>query len=348
MNASRIGNLEPCSPPGCEAKTTMKIQSAKELHMSPLQFTQAHSTNAAAPSNVSPLHQSGSTIMKVLPVSVLVHWSESERFEDNKQYSFEEFERLALLSAVVNPLGGYDKTKVTVEFNNKQSHSCRLDLGCGSNDLGFADHCFKILEAALSNTYSWYAESQEGQELISRLKMYELDRQFVSFARLRAKDIARVAKEYATAEEEKTAEKIQSARENKAKIESEFQAGLVVPEWAKSVIVARYTEYDEGNSDPCGDYYRYKTARTIVLAWSKHDRRIFSELRRAALNHPDTAFLADKAQSSEHRENYSMGKGLYLSNLEYISAGWEVQKITFWGEDKASYVPVGELCEQVQ
>jgi hypothetical protein len=43
-----------------------------------------------------------------------------------------------------------------------------------------------------------------------------------------------------------------------------------------------------------------------------------------------------------------MGKGLYLTNSEYISSGWEVQKRSFWGEDKASYVPVGELCESVQ
>jgi hypothetical protein len=348
MNASRIGNLEPCWPSGSEAKTTMKIQSVKELPMSPLPFTQAHSTNAATASNVSPLHPSGSTTMKVCPVSVRVHWSESERFEENQQYDFNDFERFALLAAVAHPLGGYDKTKVTVEFNNGQSHSCRLDLGCGSNDLGFADHCFKMLEASLSDSYSWYAQSQEGQELITRLKTYQLNRQFVSFARLRSKDIVRVAKEYEEAEQKKEAERVIAAREDKAQIESEFRAGLVVPEWAKSVIVARYTEYDEVNSDPYGDYYRYKTVRTIVLAWSKHDRRIFSELRKACLNHPDTAFLADKAQSAEHRENYSMGKGLYLTNSEYISSGWEVQKITFWGEDKASYVPVGELCESVQ
>jgi hypothetical protein len=294
------------------------------------------------------LHPSGSTTMKVCPISVLVHWSESSRFEEEKKYEFEEFEKQALLAAVAHPLGGYDKTKVTVEFQNGESHACRLDLGCGSNDLGFADHCFKMLEASLSDSYSWYAQSQEGQELITRLKTYQLNRQFVSFARLRSKDMVRVAKEYEEAEQKKEAERVIAAREDKALVESEFRAELVVPEWAKSVIVARYTEYDEANSDPYGDYYRYKTVRTIVLAWSKHDRRVFSELRKACLNHQETVFLADKSQSCEHRENYSMGKGLYLTNSEYISSGWEVQKVMFWGEDRASYVPVGELCKQVQ
>lgn len=316
--------------------------------MSPHHSSQAHSTNVAQASNVSTLHPSGSTTMKAFPVSVLVHWSESERFKSDTYYPFDEFENEALLSAVHHPLGGYDKTKVTVEFNNGQSHCCRLDLGCGSNDLGFADHCFKVLEASFATDYLWYRETQEGQELVNRLKTYSLNRQFVSFARLRSKEFTQLAQEHEQAEKQKELARLQQERELKINAEKEFHNGLVVPEWAQSVIVARFTEYDEKNSDPYGDYYSYKTVRTIVLAWSKHDRRIFSELRKACLNHPDTAFLADKSQSIEHRENYSMGKGLYLTNSEYISSGWEVRKITFWGNNKASYVPVGELCEQVK
>lgn len=106
--------------------------------MSPLHSSQTHSTKAVHASNVSPLHPSGSTTMKVCPVSVLVQWSESSRFEKEKYYPFDEFEKLALLAAVDNPLGGYDKTSIVVGFNNGQSHACRLDLGCGSNNLGFS------------------------------------------------------------------------------------------------------------------------------------------------------------------------------------------------------------------
>ncbi|TKF14625.1 hypothetical protein FCV43_19460 [Vibrio genomosp. F6] len=51
-----------------------------------------------------------------------------------------------------------------------------------------------------------------------------------------------------------------------------------------------------------------------------------------------------KTQSEEHRENYSMGNGTYLTNKEYIRCGWEVKKVFFWGNsDKAQYVPIGEL-----
>ncbi len=111
------------------------------------------------------------------------------------------------------------------------------------------------------------------------------------------------------------------------------------------MIVARFTEYDEENSQPYGDYYQFKTTCTIILAWSKHQRRLFPELREACLNHEATAFLNDKEQSKEHRENYSMGKGEYLTNSGYIRCGWEAKKVCFWGHsDKAQYVPVGELA----
>ncbi|MGI2822426.1 LPD25 domain-containing protein, partial [Vibrio fluvialis] len=67
------------------------------------------------------------------------------------------------------------------------------------------------------------------------------------------------------------------------------------------------------------------------------------------LNHKDTAFLADKAQSCEHRENYSMGASTYLTNKDFIRCGWSVRKVRFWREDnKAVYVPLGELAQTVQ
>lgn len=122
-----------------------------------------------------------------------------------------------------------------------------------------------------------------------------------------------------------------------------------MPSWAKAVIVATHSIYDEENSEPYSDYHQSKTTKTIVLAWSKHTRNLFPEMRKACLNHHDTAFLADKESSTEHRENYSMGAGTYLTNKDYLRHGWEVRKVKFWNEEqKEKYVPVGELVEPLK
>ncbi len=84
--------------------------------------------------------------------------------------------------------------------------------------------------------------------------------------------------------------------------------------WVQGTIVATYTMFDEENSDTYADDYRFNTEETIVLAWSKHTRQLFPALRKACLNHKDTAFL------SEHRENYSMCTGTYLTNKRQQSA----------------------------
>ncbi|OAT17097.1 hypothetical protein M977_04343 [Buttiauxella gaviniae ATCC 51604] len=66
----------------------------------------------------------------IFPVSVLVHWSESGEFKGEEvHYTFEEFERKAKNAAALAGSGmGYDKTKITVIFNNGAEYGCRLDL----------------------------------------------------------------------------------------------------------------------------------------------------------------------------------------------------------------------------
>lgn len=310
---------------------------------------QTHSTKAVQASNVSPLHPSGSSTMKVAPLSVLIHWSESKRFCDEEEFEFEIFEAIALKAALDNPLGGYDKTEISVTFEGGHQHRCRVDLGCGGNESGFADHCFRILEYAESLKKSepnhWYLMNPQGKELIGLLKTYQLNRQQVANARQVTFEKVRLAKEAQEIEKKSELEQRKAAHDLRLKKEKAFRESLNVPEWAQSVIVARYTEYDEENSQPYGDYYQFKTTRTIILAWSKHQRRLFPELRKACLNHEATTFLNDKEQSEEHRENYSMGNGTYLTNKEYIRCGWEVKKVFFWGNsDKAQYVPMGELA----
>ncbi|AWB02841.1 hypothetical protein CU052_27225 [Vibrio harveyi] len=53
--------------------------------------SQVHSTKAASASNVSPLHHSGSTTVKVAPRSVLVNWSESSRLNEGEEFPFSFF-----------------------------------------------------------------------------------------------------------------------------------------------------------------------------------------------------------------------------------------------------------------
>ncbi|MEZ9409327.1 LPD25 domain-containing protein [Vibrio lentus] len=316
-------------------------------------FLQTHSTKPAKASNVSPLHPSGSTTMKVAPLSVLIHWSESSRLQTDEEFEFEIFEAIALKAALDNQLGGYDKTEITVTFEGGHQHRCRVDLGCGGNECGFADHCFRVLEYALSLEKSdpshWYFTHAQGRELLALLKTYQLNRHSVALVRSQVLARTRLAKAQQEAEEQAKAEQRKAAHQQQVEREKAFHASLCIPDWAQGAIVATYTVFDEENSDPYGDDYRFNTEKTIVLAWSKHTRRLFPELRRACLNHEDTAFLADKAQSSEHRENYSMGAGTYLTNKDFIRCGWSVRKVRFWREaSKAVYVPLGELAQAVQ
>lgn len=325
----------------------------KQRIMSHSLSSQVHSTKAACASNVSPLHHSGSTTVKVAPRSVLVNWSESSRLNEGDEFPFDIFEAIALKAALDNPLGGYDKTDITVNFDNGHQHRCRVDLGCGGNECGFADHCFRVLEYALSLEKSepshWYFTHAQGRELLALLKTYQLNRHTVALSRSQVLARTRLAKAQQEAEEQAKAKQRKAAHQQRVEREKAFQASLSIPDWAQGAIVATYTVFDEDNSDPYADDYRFNTEKTIVLAWSKHTRRLFPELRKACLNHEDTAFLADKAQSSEHRENYSMGAGTYLTNKDFIRCGWSVRKVRFWREDsKAVYVPLGELAQAVQ
>ncbi|HHY0596143.1 TPA: LPD25 domain-containing protein [Vibrio parahaemolyticus] len=80
------------------------------------------------------------------PISVKVHWSESREFDEDTHYDFMDFERKALEVAKSNPRGDYDK-KVTVLFDNEDRYECRLDLGCGGNDVLTALICWLTIYA---------------------------------------------------------------------------------------------------------------------------------------------------------------------------------------------------------
>ncbi|WP_207923252.1 LPD25 domain-containing protein [Marinomonas flavescens] len=284
----------------------------------------------------------------ITPVSVSVHWSESGLFKSMVTYDFVTFESMAFEAAVSNLAGGYDKTRITVNLSDHSQYECRLDLGVGDNELGFADHCISIIEfnqrrladncTTLNNLNDQYIS------MIRTITKYEFDKSAVFDARTRMKEICEHNKKLQHQRDEALLESKKNIEAIKRADEKQFQDSLMIPQWAKSVIIATHTEYDEINSDPYADYYRSKTTRTIILAWSKHTRMLFSELRKACGNHSDLKFLADKNQSKEHRQNYSMGNGYFLTDKDFIREGWIVKKHIFSdSKNKASQVPLGEL-----
>jgi len=116
------------------------------------------------------------------------------------------------------------------------------------------------------------------------------------------------------------------------------------PAWAKSAIVAEYVVDD---CDSMTDYFATKHKKTLILAWSRHTRDLFPELRRAAGNAEETKHLAVAPDvdangekrtennktwwrpADEHREKYSFGNGYYLKSGCRYSTGWEVRKVTY-------------------
>jgi hypothetical protein len=119
-----------------------------------------------------------------------------------------------------------------------------------------------------------------------------------------------------------------------------FEADAIkrIPPWAKAVIVG---ELIEDQSDSMTDYFGHKTVKSAILGFSRHTRDLFPEMRRAALNHPDTAHLFDAPAEAEHREKYSMGGGYYLKKGTRHGSGWRVEKVPFY-KDPVKAIPSGE------
>lgn len=132
-------------------------------------------------------------------------------------------------------------------------------------------------------------------------------------------------------------EAAQRAKDNAREAEEGRQARQILqgrmmirpPAWAKAIIVA-YPETDD--CDTMTDYYAAKRGPVRLLAWSRHTRDLFPELRQAARNCPETYHLADAPKEAEHREKWSMGGGYYLKDGGRWDTGWMVHKI-YIGKD---------------
>ena len=111
--------------------------------------------------------------------------------------------------------------------------------------------------------------------------------------------------------------------------EDAFTARILAkrPPWAKAIIVA-VREIDD--SDPMTDYHATKDGQRVLLAWSKHTRDLFPEMRKAAQLCEQTKHLATAGPEVEHREKYSMGAGYYLKAEGRYNTGWMVHKHRLW------------------
>lgn len=126
---------------------------------------------------------------------------------------------------------------------------------------------------------------------------------------------------------------------NKRRAEYESEIAGKIPAWAKAVIIGQLKQDD---CDTMSDYFNSRTVKTVILGFSKHTRNLFPEMRNAARNCPETADLADAPADAEHRENYSMGGGMYLKKEWRHRDGWQVSKQNLPDENKARAIPTGE------
>lgn len=130
--------------------------------------------------------------------------------------------------------------------------------------------------------------------------------------------------------EKKEADNLAKIEADKAKTEEKelkiLEGAKLLPSIPVGVTHVIVAELHENQSDPMTDYFNYKTIKTVFLAWSRHDRNMFDEMRKAAANSqdPEISELSENNSNLENRENYSGGAGMYLGQSKY--SGWIIRK----------------------
>jgi len=99
----------------------------------------------------------------------------------------------------------------------------------------------------------------------------------------------------------------------------------IIPDYAHAVIIACERE---DRSDPYTDYFAASTVRTVILGFSTHTKNNFQEMRGLAVNFIETAYLKEKNEEHENRENYTGGSGYYLGESKYH--GWIIKKVQIY------------------
>jgi hypothetical protein len=121
-----------------------------------------------------------------------------------------------------------------------------------------------------------------------------------------------------------------------------------MPDDCKGVIIAKFLA---DKSESMSDYFASSTEKVLILGFSKHNRDLFPEMRKAAKNAdlsdlPQVLELADPEIGEEHREKWSMGKGYYIAEKgKSTYSGWQLSKVSAYGKSflTAKDVPVGEI-----
>ncbi|WP_412464182.1 hypothetical protein [Flavobacterium mekongense] len=115
-------------------------------------------------------------------------------------------------------------------------------------------------------------------------------------------------------ERQKLDELIEATKTERARKIEEGKKIVSVPSDAVAVIVA---ELMEDQSDPMTDYFHSSVTKTIYLAFSKHKRDIFPEMRKAVLNCdiPEIRIFAEAPTVNTNNETRA---DYYAKNLEYF------------------------------
>ena len=103
----------------------------------------------------------------------------------------------------------------------------------------------------------------------------------------------------------------------------------IIPANAQAVIIACERE---DRSDPYSDYFAASTVRTVILGFSTHIKNNFQEMRNLDGNFTETAFLKEKNEEYENRENYTGGHGYYLGKSKYH--GWIIKKAQIYDRNR--------------
>ena len=89
----------------------------------------------------------------------------------------------------------------------------------------------------------------------------------------------------------------------------------------QGVIIAELNETEY--TDPSYECRETTSVRTVILGFSTTPRNGFGELRKAARNLPETAYLAEYNKDYEHRSpGFTLGRSPY--------SGWSIHKMTHY------------------
>lgn len=130
------------------------------------------------------------------------------------------------------------------------------------------------------------------------------------------------------AEEKAEAERKEKERRDQVKAVGRERLKGLIPANAKAAIIACERKDD---SDRYTDYYSASTVRSVILGFSTHTKNNFQEMRNYAGNFEETAYLTEKNEEYENRENYTGGYGYYLGESKYH--GWIIEKVQIYNRE---------------